>query len=463
MTKVVRAVKKAFVIVGSSNADYVVDGTADDVQIQAALDAVSALGGGTVFLKEGTYNTTVRIDIPSNITLEGEDKNSTIIKMAAATNLTVLKSSTEGNSHITIRNLTIDQNGANQSSAGGGFSADKIDDLTVENCIFKTSYVFNLIITSGSGTALTGTLTFTNADSTVTGSSTLFTTELAVGRIIKTNGGKFCRVASIASNTSLELDRAFEYTTESGVAATSYTGNQRIRIINNEFRGSRTTDNVGLGILVDGLVTGNQSHDSGGGYGFGPDHCFYTKFIGNACYNNDNDGIGMETCSYCEVIGNTCYGSVSGNGIRLLSGSYRNLIANNICRKNVNGINVTYNSASFGKPDENTIIGNTCELNSSHGIRIGGAARTQVNSNRCMNNDQNGIVTVTDTSIVPDLTQIVGNNCYDNQDSKTQDRGIYILNSTNALVDGNISRTTDHNTAGITDSGTGTTLGTNVT
>ncbi len=49
---------KAFVTVGYSNADYIVDGIADDVQIQAAIDAVTALGGGIVYLKEGTYNLT---------------------------------------------------------------------------------------------------------------------------------------------------------------------------------------------------------------------------------------------------------------------------------------------------------------------------------------------------------------------------------------------------------------------
>jgi len=52
-----------FVIAASDSqnkrdADYHCDGTADDVQIQAAIDALPA-GGGKVFLLEGTYALTV--------------------------------------------------------------------------------------------------------------------------------------------------------------------------------------------------------------------------------------------------------------------------------------------------------------------------------------------------------------------------------------------------------------------
>ncbi len=45
-----------------AQADYVCDGTADDVQIQAAIDALPA-GGGKIILLEGTY----KIDAPVNI------------------------------------------------------------------------------------------------------------------------------------------------------------------------------------------------------------------------------------------------------------------------------------------------------------------------------------------------------------------------------------------------------------
>ncbi len=58
--------------------------------------------------------------------------------------------------------------------------------------------------------ALTGTLTFTTADPTVTGSGTLFTSELIPGDLIKPNyGTTYQEVTSIESNISLTLTSAF--------------------------------------------------------------------------------------------------------------------------------------------------------------------------------------------------------------------------------------------------------------
>jgi len=52
-------------------ADYVCDGTADDVEIQAAIDAVAAVGGGKVLLAEGQYNIEGDIYLKSNVDIEG--------------------------------------------------------------------------------------------------------------------------------------------------------------------------------------------------------------------------------------------------------------------------------------------------------------------------------------------------------------------------------------------------------
>jgi hypothetical protein len=49
--------QKTVVTVGTSaGADYVCDGTGDDVEILAAVSTVNSAGGGTVFVKAGTYN-----------------------------------------------------------------------------------------------------------------------------------------------------------------------------------------------------------------------------------------------------------------------------------------------------------------------------------------------------------------------------------------------------------------------
>lgn len=59
---------KVFYTVGNSNADYITDGTADDVQIQQAIDAAEAAGGGVVRVKAGTtYTISSPIVAKSNI------------------------------------------------------------------------------------------------------------------------------------------------------------------------------------------------------------------------------------------------------------------------------------------------------------------------------------------------------------------------------------------------------------
>lgn len=128
------------------------------------------------------------------------------------------------------------------------------------------------------GSALTGTHTFTNADATVTGSGSAYTTELAVGDIIISAGGVKGRVLSIASNTSLELTANFSATTESGVAATRtrppHNFDSAFPHIDNNILGVDTTeltagsDNV-VSIAIDNQGTGYASAPavtiSGGG------------------------------------------------------------------------------------------------------------------------------------------------------------------------------------------------------
>ena len=70
------------------------------------------------------------------------------------------------------------------------------------------------------GSALTGTMTFTNGNATVSGSGTNFDPEVAVGDIIISAGGVKHRVKNVASDTSLTLTENFSGSTENGVAAT---------------------------------------------------------------------------------------------------------------------------------------------------------------------------------------------------------------------------------------------------
>lgn len=77
-----------------ARADYLCDGTADDVQIQAAIDATKADGGGIVQLSGGTFNLAATLSISGNIdeddadsiTLRGVGQQATILKPAVNVN-----------------------------------------------------------------------------------------------------------------------------------------------------------------------------------------------------------------------------------------------------------------------------------------------------------------------------------------------------------------------------------------
>src|SRR5437868_4379170 len=68
-----RAVSATVGPVGSL-ADYICDGVADDVELNAAVAAVNSAGGGTVRIRAGTYNLTADVSIKqkSYITICGE-------------------------------------------------------------------------------------------------------------------------------------------------------------------------------------------------------------------------------------------------------------------------------------------------------------------------------------------------------------------------------------------------------
>ena len=70
------------------------------------------------------------------------------------------------------------------------------------------------------GSALTGTMTFTNGNATVSGSGTNYDPEVKVGDIIISAGGVKHRVKAVTSDTALTLTENFSGSTENGVAAT---------------------------------------------------------------------------------------------------------------------------------------------------------------------------------------------------------------------------------------------------
>lgn len=151
-----------------AGADYVCNGVADDVEIQAAIDALT--GGGTVELSEGTFvlaantknSTNVCIYVTNDITLRGQGE-ATVLKLGNSSDWDVTASGgvitnefnnvgdNTFNSHIIIRDLKIDVNESNQTSGGritgtlSAISFHKTQDCMVENVHIVDGHGYGII------------------------------------------------------------------------------------------------------------------------------------------------------------------------------------------------------------------------------------------------------------------------------------------------------------------------------
>ncbi len=122
----VEAVTVSVAADGSGN--YNTDGSADQVEINNALNYIYSQGGGTVHLKNGNYLIDGSLIINDNTTLEGEGEN-TLIKLQDAVHWPINKALVENtnkdisikNININIANLKIDGNRDNQTEPAGAF------------------------------------------------------------------------------------------------------------------------------------------------------------------------------------------------------------------------------------------------------------------------------------------------------------------------------------------------------
>jgi len=111
----------------NEQADYVCDGTADEVQINLAINDLVGLGGRVILL-EGTYTTSAAITLIDNITLEGQGKGT---KIHTVNNIYMITSSSK--SGLIIRNLYLlgpDLGGAAET----GIHLFRCSGSKVENC-----------------------------------------------------------------------------------------------------------------------------------------------------------------------------------------------------------------------------------------------------------------------------------------------------------------------------------------
>jgi parallel beta-helix repeat protein len=119
-------------------ADYYCDGTADQTEIQAAIDYLAnAFGGGQVRLTEGQFNIAAAIELKTNIILQGAGPETILEKNC--NDYAIKTTGAEGTEKIGIElsSLRVTRNAADTNDKDLvyiPYSEIKIDNITVDNC-----------------------------------------------------------------------------------------------------------------------------------------------------------------------------------------------------------------------------------------------------------------------------------------------------------------------------------------
>jgi len=250
-------------------------------------------------------------------------------------------------------------------------------------------------------TNLTGTLSFTNDSTAVTGNGTAFTTELAPGDFIKGGDGYWWEVVSIASATSATLYQKYSGTTESGISSQKLgvtdTGAAALSSTKVQEVSSSGTSSANLKIsggwdLTTETQTGQtffrQIHTTfANRYGYGL-YIYGKTFteLSNLNFLRYNYGIYYNTNSNNNTITGSPVCNSNSYGIFYYNGSNNNTITGSpVCNSNSFGI-------SYSNSNNNTITGSPVCNSNSYGIYYTGSNNNVITGSPvCNSNSSNGI------------------------------------------------------------------------
>jgi len=313
--------------------------------IQSAIEYVDSLGGGIVFIRKGTYSINKDITLPSNVSLVGEDRNSTILDFSGA-------SLTSGG---------IIANGTSVSTAGTvsvastkvvtGTSTQFLTDGVVAGDYLVVNSIPYLIKTVSTETSLT-------LSEWLTGGSV---------NGISTDIGKYTRNISVCNLTiknvtgtgvsGLNLDYCINTTVNNISVSDSLRGMNLGKIFNLLCSNNITKHNTEVGIQIGNVVNGSV---------------FSNYVFNNGTSGSDRSGILCSAVTSDSVIisQNSVIGN-GGEGIYLLL-SDEVVVANNIIKNNDNyGI--------FLEGSTNCVVNqNMVKASGNNGIML--SARVAVNS-----------------------------------------------------------------------------------
>lgn len=280
--------KTATFVVAASNssqsdkdgAQYVADGEdssgsgigtldGDQIQINNALDAAEAAGGGVVYLMGGTYTVDAAISIPNNVTLAGTG-TSTLVRLGnfGATSVTISAIASKDTStatNVNLRDIRIDgRNSVNTNGTQYGIiytsvgntgvsrAGGRISNVTVENFRNYAVSLFN-----SSSNIVTG-VTVNNSGGGLETTGTSFTNVVSMNTF---NGGAYG--VTLGSGGTLVSNNVITNSTTAGIHVQSALNNITGNVIGGT-GGSTTMNSIHLATAsaTDNTVTNNAMSDA---------------------------------------------------------------------------------------------------------------------------------------------------------------------------------------------------------
>lgn len=364
----------------SEPADYVTTNYgSDDACIQAAIDYVNSLGGGSVLIREGTYTISNIVTLQSNIHIVGvgdktiiqSNKTGDLFSATSESNIYISDMQIDGNSNasspialytstgIKLSNLYIHDVGTGTPDVVYGCYIQDCTDVMILNCKFDTigrdgiqlkgctnSIISKCIIKSCDyyGIDCHDSTTPLNMTNTIISDCVID----SCARGIDVNSGDYWTIENciITDSTILGIDLRSTINHLNINNVTIYnTTNQHINfyyataitniVISNcvfDTTIGANTDGLFVKNVTDGIISNCIVKNS---IRHGINVTSPISIVG--CISNDNgaNGIYIES-SNCYVSGNVCENN-SDRGIREYTGHNNNTIINNSLRNNTNG------------------------------------------------------------------------------------------------------------------------------
>ncbi len=360
-----------------TSSDYECDGTADNVQIQAAIDALPA-AGGKVMLTEGTFTIASQVVLPSDTVLQGQGSTSILkLRDSHGSGVDILDVAASA-SDVQILDLQVDGNKANNAGqtahaikVNAGASNIKIDNCSLVNCTGN-----GVRAKTGTGAVITNLVISHSYVNATDEHGIVFNWEVEKSSIYK------CWIGNTAANAN-------------GI----WVGNSSTHL-NIEGNTIDTPGDIGIELWTGcdfSTVRGNVVKDAGL-MGISLDGSDWCTVVGNVVDTPSGQGLELALSQRCVLEGNTVF-NPGATGIAVSNTTPKeNIIKNNQVidgGSSVHGIQIV-NTGTGSQITGNVVI------NCNRGIFINGAGNNiKIAENYVRDNDATGIYlfNVTDPEI----------------------------------------------------------------